>query len=114
MPVEVLAGSVVAHGGTRVGVTSGDLHVAQADAGVEHGGHERVAQHVGVHPRHPDPRDVGQVLEPTSGGVSVHSPTLGVAQEWPAGALIDGPVDGSGDCGWQRDEHDLAALAAYP
>jgi hypothetical protein len=38
MSVEVLAGAVVAHGGAGVGVPGGDLHVAQADAGVEHGG----------------------------------------------------------------------------
>jgi hypothetical protein len=37
MAVEVLAGSVVAHGGSRVGVAGGDLHVAEADAGVEPG-----------------------------------------------------------------------------
>jgi SMI1 / KNR4 family (SUKH-1) len=44
VPVEVLAGAVVAHGGARVGVASSDLHVAGADAGVEHGGHEGMPQ----------------------------------------------------------------------
>jgi hypothetical protein len=38
--VEVLAVSVVAHGGAWVGVPGGDLHLAQVDAGVEHGGDE--------------------------------------------------------------------------
>ena len=51
MPVEVLAGTVVAHGGARVGVAGGDLHVAKVDARVEHGGDEGMAQHVRVHPR---------------------------------------------------------------
>ena len=46
MAVEVLAGAVVAHGGAWVGVAGGDLHVAEADAGVEHGGDESVAKHV--------------------------------------------------------------------
>jgi hypothetical protein len=32
-------------------VAGGDLDVAQVDAGVEHGGHEGVAQHVRTHPR---------------------------------------------------------------
>ncbi len=51
MAVEVLAGAVVAHGCSRVGVAGGDLHVAEADAGVEHGRDEGVAQHVRVHSR---------------------------------------------------------------
>jgi hypothetical protein len=39
------------HGGAWVGVAGGDLHVAQADAGIETGGGERVAPHVQMHPR---------------------------------------------------------------
>ena len=35
MPVEVLARSVIAHGGSRVGMACGDLDVAEADPGVE-------------------------------------------------------------------------------
>ena len=54
MAVKVLARSVVAHGGPRVGVPGCDLYVAQVDAGVEHGGDEGVPQHVGVHPWEPD------------------------------------------------------------
>jgi hypothetical protein len=34
--VEVLAGSVVAHGGARLGVPGGGLDVAQVDAGPQH------------------------------------------------------------------------------
>jgi len=37
MAVEVVAGAVVAGGGSWVGVAGGDLYVAQVDAGVEHG-----------------------------------------------------------------------------
>jgi hypothetical protein len=113
VPVEVLAGAVVAHGGPGVGVTGGDLHVAEADAGVEHRRHERVPQHVGMRPRHPDPRDLGEVLESAGGGMPVHPPTMAVAQNRPTGAFIDGPVDGSGDRGWQRNEDDLATFAAH-
>jgi hypothetical protein len=36
--VKVLTGSVVAHGGAWVGVSSGDLDVAEIDASIEHGG----------------------------------------------------------------------------
>jgi hypothetical protein len=49
--VEILAGPVVAHGGSWVGVAGGDRDVAQADAGVEYGRHERVAQHMRVEDR---------------------------------------------------------------
>jgi hypothetical protein len=44
--VEVLAGAVVADGGAGAGVAGGDLDVAEADAGVEDGGDERVPQQV--------------------------------------------------------------------
>jgi len=39
--VEVLAGSVVTHGGARVGVPGSDLHVSEVDASVEHDRDER-------------------------------------------------------------------------
>jgi hypothetical protein len=64
--VEVLAGPVVAHGGSRVRGVGGD-YIAQANSGVEHGGHKGVAQHVWVRPWHPHTCRVGQVLEPTTG-----------------------------------------------
>ncbi len=37
MAVEVVAGPVVPHCGSRVGVAGGDLDVSQVDARVEHG-----------------------------------------------------------------------------
>ena len=48
MPVEVLAGSVVAHRCSRVGVAGGDLDVAEGYSGVERGHDERGSQHVGM------------------------------------------------------------------
>jgi hypothetical protein len=42
VPVEVLAGTVVAHGGPGIGVAGGDLHIAQAHASVKHSGDEGV------------------------------------------------------------------------
>jgi hypothetical protein len=77
-------------------VAGGDLDIAQADAGVEHGGHERVAQHVGVHPRHPDPRGGGQVLEPAGGGVAVHANAERVAQDRTFAPVADRSVDSAG------------------
>jgi hypothetical protein len=44
----------------------------------------------------------------------MRAPRVRVAQDRPVGAAVDGSVDGSGHRGWQRDEHDLAALAAHP
>ncbi|MET7809220.1 DUF6228 family protein [Micromonospora chersina] len=37
--------------------------------------------------------------------MSVHPRLEGVAKDRPAGAVVDGLVDGSGHRGWQRDEH---------
>nr|WP_306208683.1 hypothetical protein [Actinoplanes sp. RD1] len=92
-------------------MAGGDLDVAEADAGVEHGGHEGVAQHVRVHLGHADAGGGGEVLEPAGRGVPVHPGADGVAQDRPVEAFTNGPVDSAGHCGWQRDEDDLAALA---
>jgi hypothetical protein len=111
--VEVLAGAVVAHGGARVSVAGGDLNVAQADAGVEHGGDEGVAQHVGVHLRRADAGGVGQVFEPAGGRVPVHPYAEGVTQDRAAVAVVGGSVESSGHRGRERDQDDFAALAAH-
>jgi hypothetical protein len=92
---------------------SGDLHVAQADAGVEHGGDEGVAQHVRVHPRHPDPGGDRKMPEPTGRRVPVHPRPLGVAQDRTGFTALDGTVEGTGHRWWQRGQDDLAALASY-
>jgi len=38
--IQVLASSVVAHGGARIGVTGDDLDVPEVDADIEHGRYE--------------------------------------------------------------------------
>lgn len=43
---------------------------------------------------------VGEVLESAGGGVPVHPPTMGVAQDRPGGAVVDGLVDSPSDRGW--------------
>ena len=48
--VQVLAGAVVAHGGARVGVAGGGLHVSEINAGAEHVGDVGMPQHVRVEP----------------------------------------------------------------
>ena len=99
MAVEVLAGPVVAHGRSGVGVTGGYLDVTQVDAGVEHRGDEGVAQHVGVHPRQSDPGLLSEVLQPAGGGVPVHPDCTQVEQDRPIGASGDRAFDGTLD-GW--------------
>jgi len=53
------------------------------------------------------------LLEAASRGVAVHPGAQGVAQDRPLGSAVHGTVDRPGHRGWQRDEDDLAALAAH-
>ena len=76
--VEVAPGAVVAGGGAGVSVAGGDLDVAEADAGVEHGRDEGMAQHVRVHPRHAYAGGGGQVFEAAGCGVSARNPSMAV------------------------------------
>jgi hypothetical protein len=95
-------------------MAGGDLDVAQTDTGVEHGGHERVTEYVGVHARHPDPGGGGQVFEPSGRGVAVHADAEPVPQNRAVFAVADRAVDGSADRWRQWDQDDLAAFAAHP
>jgi hypothetical protein len=79
-----------------------------------HGGDEGVSQHVRVHPRHPDPGSGGQVPEPAGRRVPVHPRSVGVAQDRTGLTAFDGAVEGSGHRWWERDEDNLAPLAAHP
>ena len=89
MPVEVLAGAVVAHGGSGVCVSGGDLHVTQVDSSVEHRGDESVPQHVRMLPRQVDSRGLVEVLQPAGGRVSVHPRVATVEQKHPAHIQLD-------------------------
>ena len=89
----------------------GDLDVAQVHAGVEHGGEERVPEHVRVHPGKVDPGLVGQVVQATGRGVPVHPPALPVPQDRPLLTAVDGAFDRTLH-GWRQGcQDDLAALA---
>ncbi len=112
MLVEVLAGAVVSHGGSRVCVARRDLDVPQADAGVEHGGHESMPEHVRVHPRHADARRVGQLPESTRGDVPVHPSAVDIAEDRSGVAAVSGSVDRAGDRRREWDQHCLVSLAA--
>jgi hypothetical protein len=112
VPVEVPTGFVVAHRGLRVGVPGGDLHVAETGSRIQHGRNEGVPQHVRVHSRQPDPRILGQIHEPAGGGVPVHPPIGGAAQDRPLLAPVGGVLDRAGHRWRQGDQDGLAALAA--
>jgi hypothetical protein len=57
------------HRGARVGVAGGDLDIAQVDACVEHGGDERVAEHVRVCPGGLDAGGCGEPAQAAVGRV---------------------------------------------
>jgi hypothetical protein len=83
--VQVAAGPVVPHRGSRVSVAGGGLHVAQVGASVEHGRDVSVTEHVGVCPGDLDAGGFGQPVQAAGGRVPVHHiPTLGQRIRRPA------------------------------
>src|SRR5215469_16888284 len=111
--VEVLAGPVIPHRGSRIGVAGGDLDVAQVHARVEHGGDEGVAEHVRVRPGDRHASGLGEAPQAAGGGMAVHPRTAAIDQDGPAHAFADRRVDGPPDRGRQRDQDGLGALAAH-
>jgi len=67
-----------------------------------------------VHPGDPDTGVLGEPQEAAGGCVPVHPGAAAAEQDRPAGPCADGAVDRPADCWWQRDQDDLAALAADP
>src|SRR5690242_14562815 len=61
--VQVLARSVVAHGGSRVGVPGSDLDVAEVDAGIEHGRDEGMPEHMRMGPGDLDAGGLSEVVQ---------------------------------------------------
>ena len=113
MAVEILASSVVARGGARVGMPCCDLDVAEVDADVEHGGGEGVAQYVRVHAGHPEAGPFGEMLKAAGGDVPSHAGSVTTEQDRAGESLAAGPVDGAADSWWQRGEDDLVAFAVH-
>jgi len=72
-----------------------------------------VAEHVRVRPGDPDSGCFGEPAEAAGGGVAVHPGAAAVEQDGPAGSSTGRAVDGPSDSWWQRDQDDLAALAAH-
>ena len=70
-------------------------------------------KHMRVRPGNPNPGGFGKPAQAACGCVAVHPGAAGVEQDRPMIAAADGPVDGPPDRWWQRDQDDLAALAAH-
>ena len=71
-----------------------------------------MAEHVRVNFR-PQAVDPGQAMQAPGCRMPVHSRAAAVEQDRPAVPAAGSPVDSSPDCGWQRDLHHFAALAAH-
>jgi hypothetical protein len=112
--VEVLAGPVIAHGGSRVRVAGGDLDIAQVDPGVKHGRDECVPQHMGMKPGDPDSRCFGEPSEPPGGCAPVHPRAVAVEQDRPGGAVAHGAVDGPAGTRGHRGMARPAPAYSYP
>ena len=113
MSIEVLASSVVAHRRARVGVACCDLHVAEIDAGIEHGGDEGVSEHVGMHAWQLYAGRLGETSQAAGCAVAIHAGSSAGQQDRTRGPFLDGLFDGAPDRGWKRDEDDFVALAVH-
>ena len=85
--------AVLGKDGREAYTRAGDLHVAQGNAGVEHGGDEGVSEHVRVHPRQPDARRCGEAPAPRIAGVALGAAglaTAGPARAWGVPGLVWG------------------------
>ena len=110
--VEILASPVVDRGGSGVGVSCGELHVAQRDTGIEGGHDERRAEHVRVH--RPDAGLLADRSDPTVGGASVEALTVRAGQDRAVVAFTDGEVDGAGGARHERNGRWFVAVADDP
>ncbi|MFI5959725.1 hypothetical protein [Cryptosporangium sp. NPDC051539] len=71
-----------------------------------------MAEHVRVHPWHPDPGGRREVFEPAGCCVPVHPVVTSVAQDRSGGSFVGGAVELSPDGGWEWNEDDLASFAS--
>jgi hypothetical protein len=107
--VEGDSGSVVAHGGTGIGMAGGFLHIAQRNPSVQRSGDECVPEGVGAHALG-DPRPSGDAAHDPSGRVSIDPPPVDSHEDRPVAAFADRQIDGPGRPGRHGDDYDLAAL----
>lgn len=114
MAVEILAGTVVTHSRARVGVPGGDLHIAQVNAGVKHGGHEGVPEHVWVHPRETDASAGRELAQSPGRRVPVHPDATAVEKQRSDSTIACGRLNSAADRRRQRHKDHFVALPVYP
>jgi hypothetical protein len=110
VPVERGASAVVAHGGPRISVGGGFLHVTQRYPGVQGSGDKCVPQRV-----RPDALDdrgpASHAADDPPGAVPVEPAPVSGDEDRTFDALADGQVNRPRGPRCQRDRDDLAALA---
>ena len=109
VPVEGGPGPVIPHGGSRVGVRGGFLHIPQRHPGIEGGGDECVPQSVWSY-RFADPGASGDAADDPPGTVPVRPRPVRAGEDGSLAALPDRQIDRAGGARGQRDGDDLAAL----
>jgi hypothetical protein len=105
--VEVLSAMVVDPGGARVGVSRGELDVAQRDAGVERGHDESCAQHVRMYGS--ESGALSDRSHPSMRCAPIEPLTIAPQQDRPVIPLADREVNGPRR---QRDEWDHGGLVS--
>ena len=109
VPVEVLAPSVVDRRGSRVGVTGGELYVAERHAGVERCHDEPGAQHVRMDVT--EPGTLADRANPTVGGASVQTLPILAPQDRSLVTFADDEIHSACRSRDKRDRGRLVALA---
>ena len=100
---------VIPHGGPRVSVGGGLLHVAQRHPGVESGGDESMPQRVRADVL-ADPGAARDLADDPPGAVPVQPPAVTGEENGAVAAFAGSQVDRPGGAGRERDGDDLAAL----
>ena len=109
MFVEVLAAMVVDGGRAGVGVSSGYLHFAERDSGIEGSHDERRSEHVGV-----DEAESGSLADgphPPVGGAPVQRLAVVAHQDWPRSPFPEREIHGTRRAGDERNDGWIVALA---
>ena len=108
MSVEVLTSSVIDRRRPRIGMSGGDLDIAQRNTGVERGHDEPGPQHVGVDG--PKTSPLADRAHPTVGGSAVEALAVSSAKDRALRSLTDGEVNRSCRARHERDDGGFVAL----
>ena len=110
VPVQRCPGAVVAHGGARVGVRGGFLHISERDGGAECGCDKRVSRGVRAD-WFVQSGASGDAVDDPPGAVPIQPRTGRGQEDRSFAAFADGEVDHPGGARREQDDSFLAALA---